>query len=107
MKIVNKVFPLTFSANRVALLTGVLSGTVGDKEVEAAVLKDTEKRAYRKPVRAEGAYFESVTEAAKVLVSMRNGRMDKDSFFRAVQSEQHRISRLCNKDQTEGYYWEN
>lgn len=107
MKIVNNVFPMTFSANRIALLGGILSGTVGDKEVEAAVLKDSEKRAYRKPVRAEGIYFESVTDAAKVLVAMRNGRMDKDAFFRAVQSEQHRISRLCNKDQTDGYFWEN
>jgi len=107
MKIVNKVFPMASSANRIALLSGVLSGTVGDREVEAVMLVDSEPRAYRKPVRAEGIYFESVTEAAKVLVSMRNGRMDKDSFFRAVQSEQKRISRKCTQDCWDGYYWEN
>lgn len=107
MKIVNKVFPLTISANRLALLGGVLSGTVGDKEVESAMIADSGKRAYRKPVRAEGIYFESVTEAAKVLVSMRKARMSGDEFFRAVQSEQHRISRKCNQDCHDGYYWEN
>ena len=107
MKIVNSVFPMASSANRIALLSGVLSGTVDNREVESVMLKDSEKRAHRKPVRAEGAYFASVTDAAKVLVSMRNGRMDKDTFFRAVQSEQKRIARLCTQDQTDGYYWEN
>lgn len=105
MKIVNNVFPLAISSNRIALLTGILSGTVGDREVEAAVLKDTEKRAHRKPVVAEGIYFESVTEAAKVLVTTRTGRMTKDTFFRAVQSEQKRIARKCTQDCWDGYYW--
>lgn len=107
MKIVNTVFPLASSANRIALLAGVLSGTAGDQEIESAMLKDSGKRAWRKPVRAEGIYFASVTEAAKTLVTMRSGRMNKDTFFRAVQSEQKRISRLCTEDCHDGYFWEN
>jgi hypothetical protein len=52
-------------------------------------------------------YFESVTEAAKVLVAMRHGRIGKDAFYKSVQAEVKRISRMCNADCWEGYYWEN
>ena len=107
MKIVNNVFPLASSANRIALLTGIVAGTVGDKEVEAAVLKDTEARLRAKPVRAEGLYFASVTEAAKTLVTAEHGRLDKDTYYRKVQSRIKKISRMCNEDCHDGYFWEN
>lgn len=107
MKIVNNVFPLASSANRIALLTGIVAGTVGDKEVEAAVLKDTEKRRRSKPVRAEGLYFASVTEAAKTLVTAEYGRLDKNTYYRAVQARIKKISRMCNEDCHDGYFWEN
>lgn len=105
MKVSNTHYPLTSSANRIALLVGITAGTVKRPEVEAAVLKDSEKRAYRKPVVAEGIRFESVTDAAKSIVSNRSSRLNKYNFFRAVQSEQKRIARMCNQDCWEGYYW--
>lgn len=107
MKIVNNVFPLASSANRIALLTGIIAGTVGDKEVEAAVLKDTEARRRSKPVCAEGLYFASVTEAAKFLVTAENGRLNKDTYYRKVQARVKKISRMCTEDCFDGYYWEN
>jgi hypothetical protein len=107
MKIVNNVFPLASSANRIALLTGIVAGTVGDKEVEAAMLKDSESRRRAKPVRAEGIYFASVTEAAKVLVTNQYGRLDKDTYYRKVQAKIKQISRMCTEDCHDGYFWEN
>jgi|APFre7841882793_1041355.scaffolds.fasta_scaffold44458_1 hypothetical protein len=107
MKVANTVFPLASSANRISLLLGAHAGTVDRKEIESAVLHDTGKRLYRKPVRAEGIYFGSVTDAAKTLVSMRHGRLTRDQFYRLVQAEVKRISRKCTQDCWEGYYWEN
>jgi hypothetical protein len=106
MKVTNTVFPLASAANRIALLCEVKAGTIHNNEFEAAVLQDLERRPYRKPVCAEGIYFPSVTEAAKTLVTMRNNRLNRDVFYRAVQSEVKRIARLCNEDTHEGYYWE-
>lgn len=105
MKVQNTVFPLATSANRIALLTGILAGTVGDREVEAAVLKDTEARRRTKPVVAEGIRFDSVTNAAKHIVLSQHKRMPKDVFYRSVQSQIKRISRMCSQDCWEGYYW--
>lgn len=105
MKVVHNTFPLTQSANRIGLLCGVVAGTVENAEIEAAVINDTLPRPYRKPVVAEGRYYGSVTEAAKDIVTSRKSRMSKDAFFRAVQSEQKRIARLCNDDCWNGYYW--
>jgi hypothetical protein len=105
MKVTNNVFPLASSANRIALLTGILSGTVGDREVEAAVLKDTEKRKRKKPVVAEGIYFDSVTDAARYMVNKSHARLKKDDYFDLVQSNLKRISRMCSQDCWEGYYW--
>lgn len=107
MKVANTVFPLASSANRIALLLEVHNGTVDNNELKSALLHDSSKRPYRKPVCAEGIYFPSVTEAAKTLVTVRNDRMSRDAFYRAVQSEVKRISRLCTEDCHDGYYWEN
>jgi hypothetical protein len=93
-----QVFALTSVAGRVALLCGITAGTVTQKEVEAAVVMDTEKRPHRKPVVAEGMYFKSVTDAAVCLTGARPTR-------REVMAEQKRIARLCNADNVEGYYW--
>ena len=75
MKVVNQFFPMARSAYRIALLSGILSKTVTDKEIESVMLKDSETRKRKKPVRAEGIYFESVTDAAKFFVNLENGRM--------------------------------
>lgn len=107
MKVANTVFPLASSANRFALLLEVHAGTVDKAEFMEAVLHDLEKRPHRKPVRADGMYFPSVTDAAKALVTQRYQRLSKDEFYRRVQSEVKRISRLCTQDCHEGYYWEN
>lgn len=106
MKIVNNVFPLASSANRIALLAGIAAGTVDTNEIEAAVLKDTEKRVRSKPVRAAGIYFASVTDAAKFLVSA-DSRMDKDTYYLKVQAKRKKISSMCTADCYHGYYWEN
>lgn len=105
MKVTNTVFPLASSANRIALLTGILAGTVGEREVEHAVLKDTETRRRAKPVVVEGIRFDSVTDAAKYMVLQTGTRMNKDRFYHSVQSQIKRISRMCSQDCWEGYYW--
>lgn len=108
MKTTNTIFNLAQSASRVALLVGITAGTVCSREIEAAVLADVEPRRHKKPVVAEGVRYESVTAAAKALVTARSStalRMRKEVFFSLVQSEQKRISRLCTKDVTVGYYW--
>lgn len=107
MKIVHNKFPLTRSANRIGLLCGIVAGTVDSAEIEAAVINDSMPRPRKKPVRAEGIYFESITDAAKALVSMENGRMNKDDFYRAVQSRAKKIARMCDQDCWDGYFWEN
>lgn len=107
MKITNTVFPLASSANRIALLLGIVAGTVDNTEIEHAVLLDSSPRNTRKPVRAEGIYFDSVTDAAKVLVTMRHARLNKNEFYRLVELERKRIARKCSQDCWEGYYWEN
>lgn len=116
-----KEFKLTTQAGRVGLLCGLTAGTVTREEVEAAVLQDTEKRPYRKPVVAEGKRYASVTEAATALLS----KYEKVATFnkktqaislisytevvanrsKALDALKHRIARLCNADDTEGYYW--
>lgn len=107
MKVANTVFPLASSANRIALLLELRSGNVSNEEFDNTVLHDTERRPYRKPVCVEGIYFPSVTEAAKTMVTMRNHRLNRETFYRRVQSEIKRISRMCTEDTHEGYYWEN
>lgn len=107
MKIVNNVFPMASSANRLALLSGVLSNTVDKREIETVMLKDSEPRLRSKPVRAEGLYFASVTEAAKTLVTAEYGRLDKDTYYRKVQARVKKISRMCTEDCHDGYFWEN
>lgn len=105
MKTVNTVFPLASSANRVAIITGLLAGTVSKVEAELAVERDVGKRTRCKPVVAAGVRYDSVSDAAKFLVLIRPGRSSKEAFFRAVQSEQKRIARLCTQDCWDGYYW--
>jgi len=105
MKVTNTVFPLATSCNRIALITGIVAGTVPREEVEAAVIKDLERRPHKKPVVAEGIRFDSVTDAAKFIVALQGKRMPKDEFFRRVQGQIKRISRMCTQDCWEGYYW--
>lgn len=91
-------FPLTTQAGRVALLTGITAGTVSRGEVEAAVLVDTEKRPYRKPVVAWNRRFNSVTEAAAAVCSKR-------ASLNELKNMQQMIRRLCNADNVYGFYW--
>jgi hypothetical protein len=109
-----QVFPLQKSSGRVGLLLGVIDGTVGREEIQAAVLQDTQKREYRKPVVVPRAFggevrFESVTEAAKYLLRHECGedgvQLTGQAYARRLDCLQHRISRLCNADDTPHYYW--
>jgi hypothetical protein len=104
-KIVPTEFPLAQSANRVALLCGVVAGTVDRAEVEAAVINDTLPRPYKKAVCAEGQYYRSITEAARSRVLARNSRMNKERYRLAVQAEAKQIARMCDQDCWNGYYW--
>jgi len=105
LKVENPVFPLASSSNRIALLTGIVAGTVGKAEITKAVLKDTERRKHKKPVVAEGMYFDSVTDAARFLVSKGVRGLHKDVYFDLVQSKMKKISRMCTQDCWAGYYW--
>ena len=104
-KALNITFPMASSAHRIAIVTGLLAGTVDREEAMVAVIQDAQGRAHKKPVVAEGVRYDSVTDAAKFLVLVRGGRSSKEQFFRAVQCEQKRIARLCTQDRWEGYYW--
>lgn len=99
-KVAHKEFSLNSVAGRVALLVGVTAGTVGQAEVEAAVLRDTEKRPYRKPVVAKGKRYNSVTEAAEAICRGHATRCE-------VMAMQKTIARYCNADNVKGYYWSN
>ena len=97
-KVSPQVFPLTTVAGRVGLLAGITAGTVTREEVEAAVLKDTEKRPYRKPVVAGGRRYDSISEAAEEIAGWK-------SHHSKVLAMQKTIARYCNADNVEGYYW--
>lgn len=99
-KVAHKEFSLASTAGRVALLAGLTAGTVGRPEVEAAVLRDTEKRPYRKPVVAKGKRYSSVTEAAEAICTGYATR-------REVMAMQKTIARYCNADNVSGFYWSN
>lgn len=98
-KVTHKEFKLTTVAGRVGLLAGIAAGTVQRAELEAAVLADTEKRPYRKPVVAFGKRYNSVTQAAMANTHV-IGR-------RAVNAMQKNIARWCNEDCHVGFYWSN
>ena len=104
-KVQNLVFPLASSANRAELINGLMDGVIKHSEAQAALVLDLSPRPHKKPVVAEGTYFPSVTDAAKAIVAQRLKNVSKDIFFKAVQSEQKRISRWCSQDCWEGYYW--
>ena len=95
-------FPLTSAAARVALLTSITAGTAGDREVEAAVLRDLEKRPYRKPVVAADVYYDSAADAARAIIG-RNVR--GWNAHRSISNLARKISRWCTEDNVEGYYW--
>lgn len=97
---------LSSAAGRTALLIGITAGTVSQKEIERAVLRDNEKRPYRKPVVAYGKRFDSVRSAAtsqlaNELVGARSG----PTYARMLNAEEKRIAYYCNKDDTVGFYW--
>lgn len=108
----SKQFPLSTVAGRTALLISITAGITGPAEVEAAVLKDNEKRPTRRPVCVEGMRFESVTEAAHWLKAARPDLWQNSVAAR--ERDQHRITRnlisrirnWCNADNVEGYYWD-
>lgn len=97
-KVVYPKFNLSTVAGRVGLLCGLTAGTVSREEVEHAVLADTEKRPYRKPVVAYGQRFESITAAAEWACHL-------NATLNELKTEQARIRKLCNDDCWEGFYW--
>ena len=97
-KVAHKSFKLTSVAGRVALLAGITAGTVSREEAEQAVLADTEKRPYRKPVVARNKRYPSITAAAEALCGSMSTR-------RRVLAVQKTIARYCDADNVAGFYW--
>ena len=97
-KVSPQVFKLASVAGRVGLLAGITAGTVSREEVEAAVLKDTEKRPYRKPVVADYTRYPSITAAAEDICGWKASR-------REVLAMQKNIANWCNSDDVPGCYW--
>lgn len=97
-KVVYSPFKLNTQAGRVGLLTGITAGKVTREEVEAAVLQDTEKRPYRKPVVAYGRRYKSITAAAAA-----NCR--PNATLNELKAEQAYIRNRCNADDAVGFYW--
>lgn len=97
-KVIYSPFKLSTQAGRIGLLCGLTAGTVTRDEVEAAVLQDTEKRPYRKPVVAYGRRYNSITEAAAANCS-------STATLNQLKAEQAFIRKLCNADNVEGFYW--
>jgi len=97
-KVVHDEFKLTTVAGRVGLLGGITAGTVGLAEVKAAMLQDTEKRPYRKPVVAYGKRYRSISEAAEDLCGWGASYNDMAAMRAHIRS-------LCNEDKTVGFYW--
>lgn len=97
-------FPLTSVAGRTALLIGLTAGTVGRKELEAAVLLDNQPRPYLKPVVVEGIRFKSITAAALHLVKAER-KLKRPAYAARVKALQTRIARWCNENTVPGYYW--
>lgn len=98
-KVKHKEFPLAGQSGRVAILLGVLDGSVKEAEIKHYVSRDVEKRPFRKPVVANGVRYESVTAAARAIA--------KSNELNAVEAERKRIAQLCNEDCWVGYYWSN
>lgn len=99
-KVVPKEFKLTTQAGRVGLLCGVIAKTVTDEELQHAIIADTEKRPYRKPVVAYGQRFNSITEAAEWALGGKQW-----STLNELKAEQARIRNMCNADNVVGFYW--
>ena len=95
---------LSRAAGRTALLIGITAGTVSQKEIERAVLRDNEKRPYRKPVVAYGKRFDSVRSAASWSLGSTSAKVGIE-YARMLNAEEKLIARVCNKDDTVGFYW--
>ena len=102
------MFPLTKQANRIALLVGITAGTVLLKEVEAAVLHDTEPRTRCKPVVVEDIRFASIAAGAMYLLRKEPRKFSNKTLAvstKRLDALQHQIARYCNADNVQGYYW--
>lgn len=112
-------FQLTTQAGRVAMLLAIIDTMKGvscappisAQDIEVAVEQDSQGRPYRKPCVVEDKVFGSIIEAAHYLAHHRRDlwihskaaqRMDAYAVMNNLRT---RISRLCNGDETEGYYW--
>ena len=105
-----KYFPLARQSGRVALLLGVLDQTVTAREIQSAVLQDTEKRPRVKPVVASGRRYSSLKAAAEGLVA-RQDQLAVESMLRYGPGErmmralERAISYRATRDTFHGFYW--
>ncbi len=108
MKKINPVsFPLSTQAGRVALLMGLVNGTVKKAELRAAIIQDTEKRPYCKPIVAEGKRFDSVIDAAHWLyrtTPASHGTKHADHHA-VIARIRKRIAKWATADNVPGYFW--
>ena len=108
MKVTYTNFPLSTQAGRIGLLLGISAGTVPKVEVDAAVLRDTEKRPNLKPVvvliKRKEQRFPSVRSAAKALISGMWFATPHE-YALALNAKEKEIAHACNADNVVGYYW--
>ena len=104
----SKNFPLQTQAYRIALLSGVLSGTVDRPEIEHAMVVDSGRRPYRRKVVAGGKFYDSIADAARAMLK-RDAHLLKQlppgEIAKRFDANKKFITYVCDKDDTEGYYW--
>lgn len=106
-KVQNVVFSLDSIAGRVALLTGIVAGTVGKAEIRAAVLADVQPRKMRKPVVAWNRRFESVTDAAHWGYRKHpesHGRVQAD-YHAVIERMRKNVAKWATADNVPGFFW--
>ena len=105
-----KHFPLARQSGRVALLLGVLDGTVQEQELKYAVNEDIQPRPRVKPVVAGHKRYESVTAAAKAFRQSGHPLWQEYQVKYRTDPERLRavarvISYRATRDTFPGFYW--
>lgn len=87
-----------------ALLSGILCDTVGNGEIQHAMMVDTERRQYRKPVVADYKWFPSVADAVRYEMG-KEVYQCASTVLRRYDALRKRITVMCDNDDVPGYYW--
>lgn len=100
-----RISPLNTVLGRTMFLTGLQTGAIPLTYIKPTMAMDNEARPYRKPVVVEDIRFDSITEAAEYLLKKEIRRYKVIDVPRKMDCLKHQITRWCNADNVEGYYW--